>query len=515
MSNRNKSLTERKNSKSKCKTAISQRKNSDSEDYNFYQEFQLFYPQAQGIKFTKFEYMKEFFNLGISEFPSDQEIQRIQQEILTTSGWNSNLKKNWTLNEKKVLIWLVGKLSIMRNEDIRDLSAELFEEISRMICRRDKDQCKQKWSQMQKIALQQQPFKPEEDKKLYEIILQYQSVDMGQKWSQIAQELNQHTSIYRSSKQCRERWLNHLNPKISKQPWTDEEDILLLNHVKDQGRRWAEISKIMDGKRSENNLKNRFNSLIKREKDLPVMQGRYQTCYSQTQNGSATHLDDLLSGCTGPEITDLQRQAIDVLLSKLKWRSAEGQNKNTRKKSIELNENVDDQVKRQFQQRAQITTPYTVGNIESESNIMDLTPCLVNVSKNIIYFCTQDTFIQYLGYHQQQQQQYKDKFDKIKSELYAFDVGFQNFKSTLSMIEEIDEPLKSLSYFQPNDLDGFLNLETPETVSKPLYVNSLDMITHSAIKYLQRWKTECQFNDGRRSSITIPRSLPNLIQIQQ
>ncbi|CAD8096348.1 unnamed protein product [Paramecium sonneborni] len=506
MSNRNKSLAERRNSKSKCKTAISQRKNADCEDYNFYQEFQLFYPQAQEIKFTKFEYMKEFFNLGIDEYPSDKDIQRIQQEILTTSGWNSNLKKNWTINEKKVLIWLVGKFSIMRNEDIRDLSSEIFEEISRMICRRDKDQCKQKWCQMQKIALQQQPFKAEEDRKLYDIIVQYQSVDMGQKWSQIAQELNQNSNIYRSSKQCRERWLNHLNPKISKQPWTDDEDILLLNLVKDQGRRWAEISKIMDGKRSENNLKNRFNSLIKREKDLPVL---------YTQNGSATNLDDLLSGCTGPEITDLQRQAIDVLLSKLKWRSAESQNKNTKKKSIELTENIDNQVKRQFQQRTQITVQYTIGNIEQESKITELTPCFVNVSKNIIYFCTQDILIQYLGYQQQQQQQFKDQFDKIKNELCAFDLGFQNFKSTLSQIEEIEEPLKSISNFQPNDLDAFFNLETPETVSKPIYVNSLDIITHSAIKYLQHWKTECQFNDRRRSSITTPRSLPNLIQIQQ
>ncbi|CAK89546.1 unnamed protein product (macronuclear) [Paramecium tetraurelia] len=506
MSNRNRSLAERRNSKSKCKNAISQRKNSDSEDYNFYQEFQIFYPQAQEIKFTKFDYMKEFFNLGITEFPSDKEIHRIQQEILTTSGWNSNLKKNWTLNEKKVLIWLVGKLSIMRNEDIRDLSSELFEEISKMICRRDKDQCKQKWSQMQKIALQSQPFQPEEDKILYEIILKYQSVDMGQKWSQIAQELNQHSIIYRSSKQCRERWLNHLNPKISKQPWNDEEDIWLLNLVKEQGRKWAEISKIMDGKRSENNLKNRFNSLIKREKDLPVI---------QTQSGSATNLDDLLSGCTGPEITDLQKLAIDALLTKLKWRSAESQNKNIRKKSIELIDNVDNQVKRQSQQRTQITVQYTIGNIESESNIMDLTPCLVNVSKNIIYFCTQDLLIQYLGHHQQQQQQFKDQFDKIKNELCAFDVGFQNFRSTLSMIEEIEEPLKSQSHFQPNDLDGFFNLETPEIISKPIYVNSLDMITNSAIKYLQRWKTESQFHDQRRSSIPIPRSLPNLIQIQQ
>ncbi|CAD8096872.1 unnamed protein product [Paramecium sonneborni] len=505
MSKRNKSLADRKKSKSKLKTAISQRKNSDSQDNNFYQEFQIFYPQAQNTTFTKFEYMKEFFNLGLAQFPTDEEINQIQLDILTTSGWNSNLKKNWTLNEKKVLIWLIGKLSQLRNEDLRDLSTELFEEVSKMICRRDKEQCKLKWAQMQKVVLQQQPFRPEEDKKLYEIIMHYQSIDQGQKWSQISQELNQNSSVYRSSKQCRERWLNHLNPKISKEPWTDEEDIKLLQTVKEIGRRWAEISKIMEGRRSENNLKNRFNSLIKREKDLP---------YLQTQNGSITNLDDLLSGYTGPEITDIQKQAIDAVLNKLKWRSAETQNNNNRKKSIEISEQQNNQVKPTIKQRTQINVQYTVGDLEQEQNIKELIPCLVNVNKNLIYFCNHETLEQYYELHHQKQHQFKDQFDKIKSELHIFDTGFQNFKSTLSMIEEIDDSQRSHINFYTSDVDGFLNLETPETFSKPIYVNPIEIITHSALKYIHRWKTDSQLNDRRRNSITIPRSLPILIQIQ-
>ena len=32
----------------------------------------------------------------------------------------------------------------------------------------------------------------------------------------------------RIGKQCRERWHNHLNPKIKKSKWTQEEDIILL-----------------------------------------------------------------------------------------------------------------------------------------------------------------------------------------------------------------------------------------------------------------------------------------------
>ncbi|CAD8191933.1 unnamed protein product [Paramecium pentaurelia] len=443
MSKRNNSLADRKKSKSKLKTAISQRKNSDSQENNFYYEFQNFYNQAQTTTFMKFEYMKEFFNLGLTEFPTDEEINQIQLEILTTSGWNTNLKKNWTLNEKKVLIWLVGKLSQLRNEDLRDLSAELFEEVSKMICRRDKEQCKLKWTQMQKVALQQQPFRPEEDKKLYEIIMQYQSIDQGQKWSQISQELNQNSTVYRSSKQCRERWLNHLNPKISKEPWTDDEDIQLLTIVKEMGRRWAEISKVMDGKRSENNLKNRFNSLLKKEKDLP---------YLQTQNGSVTNLDDLLSGYTGPEITDLQRQVIEAVLAKLKWRSSETQNKNNHKKSIDIQELQNNHVKSTFQQQ----TSYTIGNIEQEYDIQGLTPCLVNVDKNIIYFCTHEILEQFYDFHQQkQQQQFKDHLHRIKSELHIYDTGFQNFKSTLSMIEEIDDSQRSHQNLYTNDIDDY------------------------------------------------------------
>lgn len=62
-----------------------------------------------------------------------------------------------------------------------------------------------------------------------------------------------------------------------------------------------------------------------------------------------------------------------------------------------------------------------------------------------------------------------------------------------------------------NDLDGFFNLDTPETFSKPVYLNPIEIFTHSAMKNFHRWKTDSQLNDRRRTSITIPRSLPNLI----
>ena len=50
-------------------------------------------------------------------------------------------------------------------------------------------------------------------------------------WTKCANKINKriHSGIcVRTSKQCRARWLNHLNPTLIKSKWTDEEDKTLL-----------------------------------------------------------------------------------------------------------------------------------------------------------------------------------------------------------------------------------------------------------------------------------------------
>jgi len=48
----------------------------------------------------------------------------------------------------------------------------------------------------------------------------------------------------RNGKQCRERWLNFLNPSIRKGKWTVQEDLLLLQKQKEfGGNKWSKIAR--------------------------------------------------------------------------------------------------------------------------------------------------------------------------------------------------------------------------------------------------------------------------------
>ena len=73
----------------------------------------------------------------------------------------------------------------------------------------------------------------------------------------------------RIGKQCRERWHNHLDPKISKRKWTIEEDTLIVKLHLVHGNRWCDIAKKVTG-RTDNAIKNRFNSNLRKRLNEPV-----------------------------------------------------------------------------------------------------------------------------------------------------------------------------------------------------------------------------------------------------
>ena len=110
-------------------------------------------------------------------------------------------------------------------------------------------------------GIKSKPWTHEEDSKLFELVNEH-----GLKqWSSIANTLNSVFGNMRKGKHCRERWYNNLNPEINRGEWSYEEDILLLTQQKTIGNKWSTISKMLTG-RTENSVKNRWNSLIKNSK---------------------------------------------------------------------------------------------------------------------------------------------------------------------------------------------------------------------------------------------------------
>lgn len=65
-------------------------------------------------------------------------------------------------------------------------------------------------------------------------------------------------------KQLRDRWHNYLSPKNSLAPWSLEEDIIIVQKIKELGTKWSQISTYLRG-RSDNCIKNRWNTVLKED----------------------------------------------------------------------------------------------------------------------------------------------------------------------------------------------------------------------------------------------------------
>jgi len=185
------------------------------------------------------------------------------------------------------------KWSKQEDERLRD-AVEIYGDknwkvISTHLKTRTHTQCLQRWSRVLRPGLIKGAWSPEEDLLLKNCVMEYQrrqeqeekeagkqagkkrkrldvnkgswretTVDPG-RWCEISSKI-----AGRTSKQCRERWCNHLDPNINRLEYTPEEDQLILDEQARLGNRWSSIARMLPG-RTEDAVKIRWKSITRKK----------------------------------------------------------------------------------------------------------------------------------------------------------------------------------------------------------------------------------------------------------
>ena len=164
--------------------------------------------------------------------------------------------------------------------------------IAKMVPGRTTKECVQRWKKVISPTLRKGKWSQDEDDMLVKLITEQLSKSDKLSWSMLSEAMGT-----RSCKQCRERWTNHLNPKLKKSKWTPSEDEKLRSFGRLYPCQWARIAKEIPG-RTENMVKCRWNTLCRREKKrLSKLRNPKATPTKARQVAKPllSYLDDVLS----------------------------------------------------------------------------------------------------------------------------------------------------------------------------------------------------------------------------
>lgn len=134
-----------------------------------------------------------------------------------------------------------------------------WKQIAEFVPNRNHTQCLQRWAKVLAPDLRKGQWTSEEDANLVACVtgMANEAEGLINNWAEVADMIKG-----RTTKQCRERWFNHLDPSIKRGNYTEEEDKLILEQQALIGNRWSVISGMLPG-RTEDAVKIRWKTLTR------------------------------------------------------------------------------------------------------------------------------------------------------------------------------------------------------------------------------------------------------------
>lgn len=130
-----------------------------------------------------------------------------------------------------------------------------WKKIARCVTDRTAQQCLHRWRKSVQPGISRTRWSDKEDERLRQAVMQ-----VGTRWTKVQELVPGRTDV-----QCRERWVNILDPAICRDAWTVEEDQLLRAAVKELGAgKWSQISARMPRRRTDYGCRKRWEKLCRR-----------------------------------------------------------------------------------------------------------------------------------------------------------------------------------------------------------------------------------------------------------